>query len=249
MDGEQPIEDALPVWRSLLEKRGRHDLAQRLTDYNGYKTLIQKGGPDAFNAARPNLAEMVDLNKNKPEWYELLMRWMVECVGIADPVVIWTLRNSTTTPLTLSSVDYNVLDVSQVRGGGQETIEPIDVAPHDLDHFKGVQSRLIIPRIKIPPGDEAMVRIRYRMDTTESGYTWLIQPTFRTLEGINAIGPHEHEIERAEQIAPPREQFLLDDVLQATRREGRGAVLLIFGQLLDGRRLISALFFLNFASR
>jgi hypothetical protein len=30
----------------------------------------------------------------------------------------------------------------------------------------------------------------------------------------------------------PRKQFLLDDVLQATRREGRGAVLLIFGQLL-----------------
>ena len=50
----------------------------------------------------------------------------------------------------------------------------------------------------------------------------------RSLE-IEAGRVHEHEIERAEQIAPPREQFLLDDVLQATRREGRGAVLLIFG--------------------
>ena len=53
----------------------------------------------------------------------------------------------------------------------------------------------------------------------------------RSLE-IEAGRVHEHEIERAEQIAPPREQFLLDDVLQATRREGRRAVLLIFGQFL-----------------
>ena len=43
---------------------------------------------------------------------------------------------------------------------------------------------------------------------------------------------HEHQIERAEEIAPPREQVLLDDVLQATRREGRGPVLLILGQFL-----------------
>ena len=40
----------------------------------------------------------------------------------------------------------------------------------------------------------------------------------------------EHQIERAEEIAPPREQVLLDDVLQATRRVARSRVLLIFRQ-------------------
>ena len=49
---------------------------------------------------------------------------------------------------------------------------------------------------------------------------------------IEAGGVHEHQIERAEEIAPPREQILLDDVLQATRREGCRPVLLVFGQLL-----------------
>ena len=48
---------------------------------------------------------------------------------------------------------------------------------------------------------------------------------------IEAGRVHEHEVERAEQIAPAREQLLLDDVLQAARREQRGAVLLIFAQL------------------
>ncbi len=43
---------------------------------------------------------------------------------------------------------------------------------------------------------------------------------------------HEHQIERAEEIAPPREQLLLHHVLQATRREGCRPVLLVFGQLL-----------------
>ena len=49
---------------------------------------------------------------------------------------------------------------------------------------------------------------------------------------IEAGRVHEHQVQLAEQIAPAREQFLLDDVLQAARREGRGAVLLIFPLLL-----------------
>jgi uncharacterized protein (DUF3084 family) len=53
----------------------------------------------------------------------------------------------------------------------------------------------------------------------------------RALE-IEACGSHEHQIERAEEIAPPREQVLLDDVLLAARRERRGAVLLVLGQWL-----------------
>jgi hypothetical protein len=122
MDGEQPIEDALPVWRALLEKRGRGDLVQKLADYKGYKDLIQNAGADAFNSARPNQAEIAELHKSNPEWYELIMRWAVECVGVADPVVIWTLQNDTATPLTLSAIDYNVLDVSQVKGAGPETV-------------------------------------------------------------------------------------------------------------------------------
>ena len=53
----------------------------------------------------------------------------------------------------------------------------------------------------------------------------------RSLE-IEAGRVHEHEVERAEQIAPAREQLLLDDVLQAAWREERGAVLLIFAEFL-----------------
>ena len=43
---------------------------------------------------------------------------------------------------------------------------------------------------------------------------------------------HEHQIERAEEVAPPREQLLLHDVLQAARRKRRGARLLVFGEFL-----------------
>lgn len=53
--------------------------------------------------------------------------------------------------------------------------------------------------------------------------------TARSLE-IQAGRVHEHEVKLAEQIAPAREQFLFDDVLQAARCEQRGAVLLIFAQ-------------------
>ncbi len=44
---------------------------------------------------------------------------------------------------------------------------------------------------------------------------------------IEAGGVHEHEVEPAEQIAPHREQALLDEVLHAARREGGAAGLLL----------------------
>ena len=51
----------------------------------------------------------------------------------------------------------------------------------------------------------------------------------RALE-IETGGVHEHQVDRAEAVAPPREQLLLHDVLQATRRKGRCAGLLAFGE-------------------
>ena len=63
--------------------------------------------------------------------------------------------------------------------------------------------------------------------------------TARALE-IETGGVHEHQIKRAEEVAPPREQILLQDVLQAARREGRGAFLLVLGHFLaePGHRAI-----------
>ena len=49
---------------------------------------------------------------------------------------------------------------------------------------------------------------------------------------IEARRVHEHQIERAEQVPPPREKVLFQDVLQAARRIRRGAVLLGLVQLL-----------------
>ena len=187
--GEGPVEDALPVLRSVLKERGRNDLVRKLADYNGYRDLVQHGGDKGFLEARPTAAELADLLKKKPEWYELLMRWMVECVGIADPVLIWTLRNNSDKPLLLTAVDYAVLDVGQVRGGGPDTLLPIDVMPHDLYHRTGVQSQDVAPQIKLPPAEPAAIRIRYRLEATDWGLTWLVKPTFRTAEGVSADGP------------------------------------------------------------
>jgi hypothetical protein len=64
----------------------------------------------------------------------------------------------------------------------------------------------------------------------------------RALE-VEAGGVHEHQIERAEEIASPREQGLLHNVFKAARREGRGAVLLILVQFFakPGHRAIEVM--------
>jgi hypothetical protein len=189
ISGEGPIEDVLPVWRSLLKDRGRTDLVQKLSDYDGYRNLLQHGGDRGFNDARPTKAELVDLMKKKPEWYSLILRWLVECVGVADPVLIWTLRNNSDKDLTLNAVDYQVLEIGQVKGAGPDTLEPLDVLPHDLVHSQGTQTRNISPQVVLHPSNTAAIRIFYRLDGTDWGYTWLVRPVFRTLEGPSAAGP------------------------------------------------------------
>ena len=187
--GEGPVEDALPILRAILKERGRNDLVQKLADYNGYRDLILYGGDSGFIEARPTAAELANLFESKPEWYTIVMRWMVECVGVADPVLIWTLRNNSDARLTLISVDYLVLDVGQVMGAGPDVLEPIDVMPHDLYHSEGTQVRDISPQIVLNPGGTVAIRIRYRLEATDWGLTWLVRPIFRTVEGVFAEGP------------------------------------------------------------
>ena len=53
---------------------------------------------------------------------------------------------------------------------------------------------------------------------------------------VEAGGVHEHQVEPREQVAPMREQPLLDHVLEAARRERRAAVLLLLRQFLARAR-------------
>lgn len=186
LDGEKPIEDALPIWRYLLQQRSQSVIAARLGDYNGYRALIKTGGDTIFKAL-PNASELGQLKKDKPADFQILMGWLSNCVGLADPVLIWTLRNSSDRELLLTSVDYEVIDVGQVKGGGPTPVEPIDVATHDLIHEVGIQNQNLEPRISMPPKSIASVRIRYRLQADQPGYTWLLRAIFNASDGTKGV--------------------------------------------------------------
>jgi len=187
IEGETPIEDALPVWRYLLKNRGRPDLVEKIRDYKAYRQLIFADNK-SYREARPTKAELVELLNNNLPWYKLIMRWAVNCVGISQPVLIWTLRNNSTKQLLLTKVDYAVLDVGEVKGGGPETLEPIDIEQHDLYHKIGTQTRILSPQILLKPGNIIAIRIRYHMEAGP-GFTWLLKPVFSSTDGISAEGP------------------------------------------------------------
>jgi hypothetical protein len=186
LDGEQPILDALPVWRALLSARGDKTTTIKLQDYAGYRNLIQQGGQNAFFDALPNASEMGRLKAQQPEQYRILMRWLADCVGLSDPVLIWTVRNQDNAALTLTRIDYQVLDVGQVKGGGPAAVPVIDVEDHQLAHRKGLQEQLLEPAIQLPPGSTAQIRIRLILEDTDFGYTWLVQPRFVATDGTSA---------------------------------------------------------------
>lgn len=185
--GEEPIEDALPIWRAILKKRGETALAVKLIDYAGYRDLIQKGREDTFYKALPNVSELAVLRMENEKQYEYIMSWLVNCYGIPEPVLLWKLRNNSNRTLSLSAVDYEVLDIGQVMGRGPELSDIIDVDKHDLYYKKGLQKRDLRKPITIPPKSEAVIRIHYRLESPASGLTWLVRAIFRCSDGTKAV--------------------------------------------------------------
>ncbi len=187
IDGERPIEDALPIWRAILKKRGEMALAVKLIDYAGYRDLIQKGREDTFYKALPNVSELADLKMENEKKYEYIMSWLVNCYGIPEPVLLWRLRKNSNRTLSLSAVDYEVLDIGEVKGRGPELGDIIDVDTHDLYYKKGLQKRDLRRPITIPPESEAVIRIRYQLESPASGLTWLVRAIFRCSDGTKAV--------------------------------------------------------------
>jgi hypothetical protein len=183
--GDQPILDALPIWRDILNQRGQRTVADTLSSLDGYRHLMLHGGEDAFENARPTKSEIIALSKSDTDQFAIMMRWAAKCIGLADPVIVWTLRNSLSHDLTLSRVDYEVLDIGQVMGAGSDVLEPIDVESHDLYHEVGIQERELKPYVIVRAGGTAVVRVLYRLKSDEPGLTWLVKPTFRTIEGVS----------------------------------------------------------------
>ncbi|HKT53638.1 MAG TPA: hypothetical protein VJP88_04255, partial [Caulobacteraceae bacterium] len=182
VDGEQPILDALPIWRDLLSKRGDQGAAAKLANYEGYRKLITTGGRDAFYDAIPNAAELGQLKSEQKARYDIVMRWLANCVGIGDPVLLWQVSNNSNRVLVISGVEYNVIDVGQTKGGGPGAVPVIDVESQELAHRVGLQRRTLNPNVQLPPGGVAAIRIRYILDSTDWGYTWLLQPRFVTTD-------------------------------------------------------------------
>ncbi|MET4371037.1 hypothetical protein ABIA99_003731 [Bradyrhizobium sp. LB12.1] len=201
-EAEKPIEAVLPIWRDLLEKRGERDIASLLADYKGYRHLILNGGGTQFQKAAPTGQELESLLKTDKSKFDAMMRWLVQCVGLADPVLIWELRNDSDRQLLLTAVDYIVSAVSQIRGAAPQAVEPIDVMAHDLEHATGTQRRNLLPRVSVDPGQTVSIRVRYRLDARDWGYTWMLKAAFvaadgtraesREFEMIAAKGPQMH---------------------------------------------------------
>ena len=189
VDGEQPILDALPVWSKLLSERTDANGASAPTDLSSYRRLIKDASGREFTSHAPNELELRQLARTSPEASSILMRWLVRCVGMATPVLVWTLHNPGDVDVRLFRVEYDILDVGQVMDSPKTTLEPIEVAFHDLPHEKGVVSRDLLPVLVIPPRQSISVRIAYRLENSGFGYTWLIRPSFIGSGGVRASGP------------------------------------------------------------
>ena len=184
-DPEAPIMEALPVWQELLNHRGQGE-AEKIKDYESYKHLVQRGGAHGFSDLAPTRLEILELWKSDRPKFDILMNWLVNCVGLGDPVLIWTLKNNSASTGIITAVEYNVTAVGQVKGAAPEALEPIDVQPFDLVHKKGIQRQQLNPNVKVPPKETAQIRILYRLDPTDWGYTWDLTARFTTIEGQRA---------------------------------------------------------------
>ncbi|GAA3066815.1 hypothetical protein GCM10010520_13260 [Rhizobium viscosum] len=184
--GEKPIADALPVLKGMLAAKSSV-AGEQISTVSGYKNLMIHGGPSAFNEILPTRSELEKLKASNPADFAIVMDWLVNCIGLLDPVLIWNIQNNGDRPLTIVSVDYDVLDIGSTKGGIPQVTEPIDVSAHDLEWKKGRQSHEIQPYIKIGPKEVAAIRIQLRLQADEPGLNWLLKATFNSAEGPVAV--------------------------------------------------------------
>jgi hypothetical protein len=191
--GNQPITKVLPLLSRRLDNIHRPDLKEYIKTSDDLSRVIVSRG-DIFNQIMFTDSEIQELKKTDSSGYIAVRNWLVNCIGIKNPVITFTLKNSSDQDIIISKVVYDVTAVGQVKGGASGPLYPIITYDHYLEHHAGIQERKLNPAIQL--AGEGLVSFNIRLIPVDksSGLCWVLRVriydsrgNFQTTEPVQLI--------------------------------------------------------------
>jgi hypothetical protein len=182
--GERPMVAAGEVIKKWLATTDKANLVQYFTEPLALGRLAKERG-DIFKQVLPSSADLAAIKQRSPEDYEIIKQWLINCVGVYQPVFTVVLKNDGQTAVDVTQVRYEVERVGQVRGiGPGGPVWPEAVYDHTLGHYAGVQTFDLRPVFNIPPGETKAFNLRLRSESREPGLGWYLR--IRIVDSIGA---------------------------------------------------------------
>jgi hypothetical protein len=171
--GEKPIEGVLPLLRARIERLGLSNLARYIEKPRDLSRVTRERG-DIFEKIIFTSEEVLAMKAAAPTDYQKVKSWLLDCVGVAQPVFTLVVRNSGKDSVLLQAVEYNVVEVGQVRGSVTGPIYPEITYDHPLKHQKGTQRHQLKPPLNIAPGTTTSFNLRLIPTSEEPGLAWFM---------------------------------------------------------------------------
>jgi hypothetical protein len=172
--GKSYIRNVLPILKEQFAARGLNGVSYLADDYEGYKKLITVHGK-LFKEIFFTEGELEQLAATEPAKYEIVRDYLVNCVGVADPVLTFIVRNSGDVDIVLLDLVYHVSEVFDTLGSSSELLEPILTDNHSIPHAKGDFRRYLKSPIRLAPKADARFDVRLFSENNPGTHGWVLQ--------------------------------------------------------------------------
>jgi hypothetical protein len=172
--GKSYIRNVLPILKGQFAARGLNSRSYLVDDYDGYKKLIAAHG-NIFKEIFFTEGELEQFASTEPVKYETVRDYLVNCIGVADPVLTFLVRNSGDVDILLVDLVYHVSDVFDTAGISPELLQPILTDNHSIPYAKGDFKRYLKSPIRVPSKAEARFDIRLFSENRPGTHGWVLQ--------------------------------------------------------------------------
>ncbi len=178
VDGERPMVAAGSAIRKWLATTDRASLVEYLSDPMALGRLARERG-DVFKKILPSAAELSSIKRSAPDDYEVIKHWLLNCVGIYQPVFTAALTNAGTGSINIVRVQYEVKLIGQVKGGEPGgPVWPEVTYDHTISHIVGTQTFDLQPVFNIPEGSTKALNLRLHSVNKQPGLGWYLRIRF-----------------------------------------------------------------------
>jgi hypothetical protein len=185
VQGDQPIQRVLPLLAARLRAKNLHDLAPYVESLSGYRRLMSAGG-EKFLDVLFTQEEVSRLRTDDPTNFAQVAAWLVDCVGVTEPILTLIIRNNTNAATVISKSSYLVDQIVVVLGGAKGPAVPEYTYRHAIPHAVGVPVRQLNPPFIVDAHSVGTFSVALNHEGSGPGRTWLMRIRIGTVDGPEA---------------------------------------------------------------